>query len=100
MSPHPTLLRELRDAMRQATHNLDSLKLNTANDEPTVAHLRHELRASLFKDHMRFAKEAKYIAIRARELSTQHSRDSAQMKKFSRDAADFLAAGLKRYLKN
>jgi len=65
-----------------------------------VAHLRRELRVSLFKDHARFAKEARTIALRARELSAKHSRDSVQMKKYSKDAADFLAAGLKRYRKN
>jgi hypothetical protein len=100
MSPHPGLLRDLRDAIRQAEHNLDSLKLNTAKDAPRLARLRRELRQSLLKDYARFAKEARCIAMRARELSAQHSRDSAQMKKHSKEAADFLAAGLNRYLKN
>jgi small-conductance mechanosensitive channel len=100
MSPHPALHRDLRDAIRQATHDLDSLKLNTAKDIPRVAHMRRELRDSLLKEYERFAKEAQCMAVRARELSAVHSRDSAQMKKFSKDAADFLAAGLKRHLKN
>ena len=62
--------------------------------------MRRELRDSLLKEYERFAKEAQCMAVRARELSAVHSRDSAQMKKFSKDAADFLAAGLKRHLKN
>ena len=100
MSPHPALLRDLRDAMRQATRNLDSLKLNTAKDAPRVAHLRRQLRDSLLKEYERFAKGAQGMALRAREVSAVHSRDSAEMKKFSKDAADFLSAGLRRHLKN
>jgi len=100
MSPHPALLRELRDAIRQATRDLDSLKLNTAKDVPRVAHMRCGLRDSLLIESVRFAKEAQCMAVRARELSDEHSRESAQMKKFSNDAADFLVAGLKRYLQN
>ncbi len=37
--------------------------------------------------------------MRARELSAQHSRDSAHMKKFLKNATDFVAAGLKRHPK-
>ncbi len=84
MRPHPALLRDTRDAILQATHDLDSLKLNTAKDLPRVAHLRRELRDSLLKGHARFAKEAQCLAMRARELSAQHSRDSAHMKRFFR----------------
>jgi hypothetical protein len=84
--------------MRQAALDLDCLKLKTAEDASKVARLRGELRDSLLKDQSRFAKEARSAATRARKLSAQHSRDSAQMKRRSRDAADLLAAELERYL--
>jgi|SRR5947207_10724752 len=100
MSPHPALLRDLRDAIRQATHDLGSLKLNTAKDTPRVAHLRRQLRDSLLKEYERFANDAQCFAVRARKLSAEHSRDSARMKKFSKDAADFLAAERKRHPNN
>jgi guanyl-specific ribonuclease Sa len=66
--------------MRQAALDLDCLKLETTEDAFKVARLRGELRDSLLKDQSRFAKEAQCVAARARELSAQHSRDSAQMK--------------------
>jgi hypothetical protein len=86
--------------MRQAALDLDSLKLKTADDASKVARLRGELRDSLLKDQSRFPKEAQCVAAPARELSAQHSRDSAQMKSRSRHAADLLAAGRERYLRH
>jgi hypothetical protein len=84
--------------MRQAALDLDSLKLKTADDASKVARLRGELRDSLLKDQSRFAQEAQSAAAWARELSAQHSRDSAQVKRQARDAADLLAAERERYL--
>jgi len=99
MSPHPALLRDLRDAMRQATHDLDNLKLNTAKDAPRVAHLRRELRVSLFKDHARFCERgADCCPTGTGTLRKTFARFGTNEKVL--DAADFLAAGLMRYRKN
>ena len=67
MCPNPALLRELRDAIRQAAHDLDGVKLKRAEEAPELDRLRSELRASILKDHSRFAKEAQCLAARARD---------------------------------
>jgi len=97
MSRNPTLLKEMREAIRQAERDLDSVKLKTAEETPGVDRLRGELHASVLKDRTRFAKDARCLSARAKKLSAQHTRESAQMKKRSKDAADLLTAERKRY---
>jgi hypothetical protein len=62
MKPDPSFLRTLRDALRQATRDLDSLKLKRADETPQVPRLRRELRSAILKDYARVAKEARRLS--------------------------------------
>jgi len=56
MKPDPSFLRTLREALRQATRDLDSLKLKKTDETPELSQLRRELRSVILKDYARFAK--------------------------------------------
>jgi len=98
MKPDPSLLRTLRDALRQATRDLDSLKLKSADETPQVSGLRRELRSAVLKDYARFAKEARRLSARAKQSSAQRSRDLKQIKKVAHQAAAQLTARRHRHL--
>jgi hypothetical protein len=94
MSPDSGLLRALREAIRQAKSDLESLTFKTVDDGPAVARLQRELHESLVKNDKRLAKEARERSARAKKLSDQHSRDLAAIKKRAKVAA--AAVELKR----
>jgi hypothetical protein len=98
MKSDPSFLRTLRDALRQATRDLDSLKLKSADGTPQVSRLRRELRSAILKDYARFAKEARRLSARAKQSSAQHSPDLKQIKKVANQAAAQLTARRHRHL--
>ncbi len=98
MKPDPSFLRTLREALRQATRNLDSLKLKKADETPEVSRLRRELRSAILKDYTRFAKEARRLSARAKQSSAQHSRELKEIKKVASQTATQLAGRQHRHL--
>jgi hypothetical protein len=100
MKPDPSFLRTLRDALRQATRDLDGLKLKRADETPQVSRLRRELRSAILKDYTRFAKQARRLSARAKQSSAQHSRDLKQIKKVANQAAAQLTARRHRHFQN
>jgi len=81
MKSDPSFLRTLREALRQATRDLDSLKLKKTDETPELSQLRRELRSAILKDYARFAKEARRMSALAKQSSAQHSRDLKEIKK-------------------
>lgn len=55
MSRDATLMRELKDAMRQAANSLETLKLLKPDQDPRIEQLLHELRASSVEESCREA---------------------------------------------
>jgi activator of HSP90 ATPase len=90
MKPDPAFLADLRDAMRQATHDLETLKTVKSDEVPKVTQLLKEMRTVLFKDCARVAKEARSESSKAKNSSARHSIDLAEIKKRARRAAQLL----------
>jgi hypothetical protein len=90
MKPDPALLADLRDAMRQATRDLETLKTLKSDEAPKVTQLLKEMRSVLFKDCARVAKEARSESSKARNSSARHVIDLAEIKKRARRAAELL----------
>jgi capsule polysaccharide export protein KpsE/RkpR len=90
MKPDPALLADLRDAIRQATRDLETLKTIKTDEAPKVRQLLKEMRSALFKDCGRVAKEARSESSKARNSSAQHVIDLVEIKRRARRAAELL----------
>ena len=98
MKPDPAFLAELRDAMRHATRDLETLKTVKSDEVPKVTQLLKEMRTVLFKDCARVAKEARSESSKAKNSSARHSVDLAEIKKRARRAAELLQQAKLRHV--
>lgn len=83
---------ELRQATREASQNLDNLRIVTPKHSPEVAVLSKELRKSLAKSHRWISNEARWMSRRAKESSSRHRRELMEIMRAGEAAVKATAA--------